>query len=239
MKGTRLNRYLSICGVTSRRKADVMISDGRVTVNGSKVTQLGFRVDPEKDQVSVDGNPVLAERKRYIKFYKPRYTVTTLAKKEGKKKSISDLISGISERVYPVGRLDFDVEGLLILTNDGELAQRIHHPGNMVRKTYLAKVEGSLSEDIMDSIREGKELEDGFVKPDDASMINSDTLKISFHEGKKHLVKRYLAAFGHPVSYLKRTSVGGINLGNLQTGCWTDLSGEELRTIRNSAGLEQ
>lgn len=238
MTEIRLNRYLSICGVTSRRKADELISAGRVSVNGSPVTELGSKIDPSKDNVFVDDVEVREERKRYIKLNKPRFTVTTLAEREGDKRTIKDLLSGIHERVYPVGRLDFDAEGLLLLTNDGELAQRIHHPGNLVSKVYLARVSGTLSGKELREICSGARLEEGFVKPDNAELLDNNTVKISFHEGKKHLVKRYLASFGFPVEYLKRTGIDGINLGKLTRGEWRDLTKQELRTIKRSAGLE-
>lgn len=237
MKEIRLNRYLSICGVTSRRKADEMISDGRVIVNGKKVTELGFRIDPGTDTVLVDDVPVFAEQKRYIKLNKPRFMVTTLAEREGDKKTIHSLLKGVGERVYPVGRLDFDAEGLLLLTNDGKLAQKIHHPANRVSKIYLAKVEGTVSEKTIREILKGTSLDEGFVKPDDAVMVDNTTVRIAFREGKKHLVKRFLASFGHPVIYLRRTEIGGINLGKLQKGRWKDLSREEIWTIKKSAGL--
>ncbi len=238
MSEIRLNRYLSICGVTSRRKADELISAGRVSVNGNPVRELGSKIDPEKDNVFVDDMEVKKETKRYIKFNKPRFTVTTLADREGDKKTIKNLLSGIRQRVYPVGRLDFDAEGLLLLTNDGELAQKIHHPANLVTKVYIARVRGKLSEREIRDIRKGATLEEGFVTPDNAELLDGNTIKISFHEGKKHLVKRYLGSFGFPVEYLKRTGIDGINLGKLPVGKWKDLTREELRTIKISAGLE-
>lgn len=227
-----------MCGVTSRRKADLLIEQGRVTVNGKQVTGLGYMIDPAKDDVHVDNIRVEAERKRYIKFNKPRFTVTSLANSEGNKETITKLLSGINERVYPVGRLDYDVEGLLLLTNDGKLAQKIHHPKNNVSKVYIATVRGKPSKKHIGSMERGASLEEGIVKPDSVELIGESTVRISFHEGKKHLVKRFLSGFGFPVVHLKRTAIGGINLGRLETGQWKDLTTQELKTIKSAANLE-
>ena len=238
MPEIRINRYLSICGVTSRRKADDLITAGRVRVNGNKVNELGTKIDPSSDLVTVDNINVSPEKKKYIKLYKPPGYVTTLSRSERGKNTIQDLISGIGVRVYPVGRLDYDVEGLILLTNDGYLAHRIHHPANRVTKIYNAEVEGELSQDKIRVMKKGKKLTEGFVKPDAVVKNGRSSLTISFHEGKKHLVKRYLAGFGHPVKKLKRTEIGGIKLGNIKKGEWKELTSRELKTIMDSATLE-
>jgi len=238
MPEIRINRYLSMCGVTSRRKADDLISAGRVRINGMKAQEPGIKIDPANDLVTVDNINVSPEKKKYLKLNKPAGYITSLSETERGRNTILELISDIGARVYPVGRLDYDVEGLIILTNDGFLAQRIHHPSNRVTKTYNAQVQGSITEEEIEGMSKGKELEEGFVKPDGVKKTGRSSLIISFHEGKKHLVKRYLADFGHPVTGLIRTGIGGVKLGNLKKGKWKELTAAELKTIKAAAALE-
>ncbi len=238
----RLNRYLSMCGVTSRRKADQLIKEGRVRVNGEVVRNLGVKIDPELDKVEVDGKEIKPPRKRYIILNKPSGYLTQLGKSESGKKTIEELLEGVKERVFPVGRLDYNTEGLLILTNDGELANRILHPRYKLPKVYLALVKGRVSKNTLRKMRGGKELEDGFAEPDEVRIVRyegDDTLlEIVFHEGRKHLVKRYLAAFGHRVIKLKRIAVGPLRLGKLPPGKWRDLTQRELRELFKAVGLK-
>ncbi len=238
----RINKFLSEAGVASRRKAERLVLEGRVKVNGQVVRSLGTKVDPERDVVEVDGKVVKPQKKRYIILNKPCCYLTQLGKSPDGRKTIEELIKDIPERVFPVGRLDYNTEGLLILTNDGELANRILHPRYKLPKVYLALVEGKVSVNTLKKMRKGTELEDGFAKPDDIRIVRyegKDTLlEVVFHEGRKHLVKRYLAKFGHRVKRLKRIAIGPLKLGKLPPGKWRDLSDGELALLFKAVGLK-
>jgi 23S rRNA pseudouridine2605 synthase len=222
-----------MCGVASRRKADQIVSEGRVRVNGLVVKELGHRIDTEKDTIEVGGEFIRPERKRYIVLNKPPLYLTTL-KQEGKK-TIRELIKDIPERVYPVGRLDYDTEGLLILTNDGEIANSIIHPRYKMPKVYVALVRGKVERKTLERMRAGIQLEDGFARPDRAKIIGYEAqntlIEITFHEGRNRLVKRFLLKFEHPVLKLKRIAVGPVKLGALPRGRWRDMTNEELRAL--------
>lgn len=237
----RLNRFLSECGITSRRKADNLIKAGRITVNGEVVRTLGSVVDETADTVALDGKPVRKERKRYVMLNKPPFYLTSLKSMEEGKKTITSFLGDINQRVYPVGRLDYDSEGLLILTNDGELANRIHHPRYKVVKTYLAEVSGEMPSDLETVLGEGTEIENRFTKPDSVRVLQVSAgrarASISFHEGRKHLVKKYFEAFGLRVARLKRISCGNVRLGELKKGEWRDLNPGEIRNLRRMTGL--
>lgn len=237
----RLNRFLSECGITSRRKADNLIKAGRITVNGEVVRTLGSVVDETADTVALDGKPVHKERKRYVMLNKPPFYLTSLKSMEDGKKTITSFLGGIEQRVYPVGRLDYDSEGLLILTNDGELANRIHHPRYKVAKTYLAEVSGEMPDDLEAVLGEGSEIEERFTRPDSVGVLETSArrarVSISFHEGRKHLVKKYFEALGLRVTRLKRISCGNVRLGELGKGAWRDLNPGELRSLRKMTGL--
>ncbi len=231
-----------MCGVSSRRKADQLIKEGRVKVNGQVVRDLGVKIDPELDRVEVDGKEVRPLRKRYIILNKPCCYLTQLGKSQSGKKTIEELIKDIPERVFPVGRLDYNTEGLLILTNDGELANRVLHPRYKLPKVYLALVKGKVSKNTLKKMKRGIELEDGFAVPDDVRIVryegDNTLLEITFHEGRKHIVKRFLASFGHPVIKLKRIAIGPLTLGKLPPGKWRDLSERELRQLFSAVGLK-
>lgn len=237
----RLNKYLSACGVASRRKADEIIEAGKVRVNGCTVNELGFSIDPEKDTVEVGARIIKPERKRYIALNKPRLYLTTLGDGEGRR-TIEDLIKDVPERVYPVGRLDYDAEGLLILTNDGEVANRILHPRYKLTKIYVVLVKGRVAEKTIGEMKKGALLEDGYVKPDYIKVARFESdgtfVQAAFHEGRKHIVKRFLTEFSHSVLRLKRIAVGPIKLGKLERGKWKDISAEELRALKNACGFE-
>ncbi len=237
----RLNRFLSKCGITSRRKADNLIKAGRITVNGEVVSTLGSVVDELADAVLLDGKPVRTERKRYLMLNKPPFYLTSLKSMEDGKKTITSFLGEIEQRVYPVGRLDYDSEGLLILTNDGELANRIHHPKYMVVKTYLAEVSGEMPDNLEAVLKDGAEVEGRFTKPDSVDVLKTSSqrvrVSISFHEGRNHLVKKYFEAFGLKAARLKRISCGNVRLGELAKGTWRDLNPGELRSLRRMAGL--
>ncbi len=237
----RLNRFLSKCGITSRRKADNLIKAGRITVNGEVVSTLGSVVDEFADAVLLDGKPVRTERKRYLMLNKPPFYLTSLKSMEDGKKTITSFLGDIEQRVYPVGRLDYDSEGLLILTNDGELANRIHHPKYMVVKTYLAEVLGEMPDNLEAVLKDGAEVEGRFTKPDSVDVLKTSSqrvrVSISFHEGRKHLVKKYFEVFGLRAARLKRISCGNVRLGELGRGMWRDLNAGELRNLRKMTGL--
>jgi 23S rRNA pseudouridine2605 synthase len=234
----RLNRYLSMCGISSRRSADELIISGKVRVNGVLVNELGYRIDTETDDVKVGRKTLRIAPKRYILLNKPGFYLTALGRGEGNKKTIDELITGIPERVYPVGRLDYDTEGLLILTNDGELANKILHPSYELSKVYQAVVRGKVNRDTLRKMKRGAELEDGYAMPDDIKVVKYDdketVIEIAFHEGRNRLVKRFLTHFGHPVLRLRRISVGPIKLGNLPSGKWRELTKNEILTLENA-----
>jgi 23S rRNA pseudouridine2605 synthase len=230
----RLQKVLAEMGIASRRKAEELILEGRVTVNG-KPAVLGMKADPLKDHIKLDGRLLTKpERKVYMMFYKPRGVVTSLHDPEGRP-TVKEYLSGIRQRVYPVGRLDFDTEGLLLLTNDGDFAHRVLHPSKQVPKTYLAKVKGVLEEDELEKLRKGVKLEDGLTAPAKVKRIRAlqmnSWIEITIHEGRKRQVRRMLDKVGHPVIHLKRTKVGGIELGPLRPGELRHLSQEEIKRI--------
>ncbi len=234
----RLNRYLSACGVASRRKAEEIILQGRVKVNGIVVKDLGWKVDPDRDVVEVDDRQVKPQRFVYVILNKPCCYLTALGKSKDGKRTIEDLIKDLPVRVFPAGRLDYNTQGLLILTNDGELANRIMHPRYKLPKFYNALVEGRVSIETLSKMKEGATLEDGFAKPVEVKVLryedNKTLLEIVFHEGRKHIVKRFLAHFGHRVLRLKRTAMGPIKLGNLPPGKWRYLKNDELILLKRA-----
>jgi 23S rRNA pseudouridine2605 synthase len=222
-----------MCGISSRRNADQLLKEGKVRVNGLVIKELGHRIDTENDTIEIGGEFIRPERKRYIVLNKPPLYLTTL-KQEGKR-TIRELIKDIPERVYPVGRLDYDTEGLLILTNDGEIANAIIHPRYKMPKVYVALVKGRIERKTLENMTAGARLEDGFAKPDRIKIIryeNQNTLvEITFHEGRNRLVKRFLLKFDHPVLKLKRIAVGPVKLGALPRGRWRDMTDEELKIL--------
>jgi len=240
MGKVRLNKFLADAGVCARRKADRLIEEGRVRVNGS-VARVGMLIDPQKDRVEVDGKPVKPVKKRYLIFNKPCCVLTQLGRDPRGRKTLDEFLKNLPERVYPVGRLDYNTTGLLILTNDGELAQRILHPRYKLPKVYLALVEGRVHPKTLKEMKKGTELEDGFAKPDAVRLVryegNDTLLEITFHEGRKHIVKRYLAKFGHRVKRLHRTRVGPIELGKLSPGKMREMTRAELNRLRAAVGL--
>lgn len=240
-EGTRLQKVLAAAGIGSRRACEQLITDGRVMVDGHVVTELGVRVDPLSQTVHVDGERVqLDESRVYLAFNKPVGVVTTMSDELGRL-NIGDYVAGRPERLFHVGRLDADTEGLLILTNDGDLAHRLQHPAHGVLKTYVAEVPGPIAKDLGKRLREGIELDDGPVAVDSFRIIDSRPgkaiVEVILHEGRKHIVRRMLEEVGHPVLSLVRTQVGPITLGSTKSGRWRALSRDEIGKLYKAAGL--
>jgi 23S rRNA pseudouridine2605 synthase len=232
----RLQKVIAGAGLSSRRKAEAMIAEGRVTVNGQVMRMPGARVDPERDHVKVDGRHLKAkEPYAYLILNKPKGYVSSLSDPEGRP-TISDLLPGVRLRVFPVGRLDFDSEGMLLLTNHGELAQALLHPRYHVSKVYLVKVKSVLTDEEIRRLERGVQLEDGLTSPAVVQKIRKATenswLEITIHEGRKHQIKRMLETVGHPVIKLKRVQFGPIILGDLPPGHHRYLSDREANSLR-------
>jgi 23S rRNA pseudouridine2605 synthase len=229
--GVRLQKVLAAAGVASRRACEIMISEGRVEVNGRLVVEQGTRVDPDRDVIRVDGSRIPPPRRhQYLVLNKPRGIVSTLADPEGRR-TLAEFLPG-RERLFHVGRLDTDSEGLLILTNDGEFAHRLVHPSYEVPKTYLAEVAGVVNQATLRRLRGGISLDDGPVRPTGVTLVSTGTdrslIKITVHEGRNHIVRRTMEAVGHPVRRLSRTGIGPVRLGNLKVGEVRDLTRDEL-----------
>jgi len=242
MSPVRLQKYLAACGAGSRRACETLITAGRVTING-RVAELGAVVNPETDIVTVDGRPARPEsRKVYILLHKPADVVTTARDPQGRK-TVLDCVSGTRERVFPVGRLDADVEGVLLLTNDGELAYRLTHPRYGVKKVYHARVSGRFSARAAKALRSGVLLEDGPTAPAEVRVLREmDTwtdIELTLHEGRKREVKRMCAAVGHPIIRLRRLAFAGLSLAGLRRGEWRHLTDEEVRKLREITGLDR
>ena len=224
----RLNAYLARAGVASRRAADELIKAGRVTVNGEP-GQLNTFVR-SRDRVELDGNRVGLQPLTYVLLHKPAGTVTTARDPQGRR-TVVDLVDHPA-RVVPVGRLDADTTGALLLTNDGELAHRLAHPRYEVEKVYEARVEGEPSQEALERLEAGIDLDDGPTAPAGARLINRSTVELSIHEGRKHQVKRMLAAVGHPVTHLHRSRYAGLTLEGLEPGAWRELEPSEVDQLR-------
>jgi 23S rRNA pseudouridine2605 synthase len=235
----RLQRFLAECGIASRREAETFIIDGQVFVNGTVAT-LGDRVDVDNDEIHLNGKQVSRNKKIYLVLHKPRGVITS-AKDTSNRRTVIDCLEGLRTRVYPVGRLDMDVSGTLILTNDGELAFRLTHPKFEVDKLYFAKVEGIVEETAIGRLEAGVRLKDGPVHPAKVTirkvLENSTLITLSIHEGRKHLVKRMCAAVGHPVQSLKRIAVASVRVDGLAPGEWRYLYDSELEGLRKVTGL--
>ncbi|MGV1008564.1 MAG: pseudouridine synthase [Dermatophilaceae bacterium] len=239
--GVRLQKLLAGAGIGSRRACEGLIAAGRVSVDGAVITELGVRIDPVRRVVHVDGERVqLDDTRVYLAFHKPVGVVSTMSDERGRP-SVGDYVGGRSERLFHVGRLDADTEGLLLLTNDGELAHRLAHPAYEVRKTYVAQVPGPLPRDLGRRLRSGVELDDGPVTVDSFRVLDSAPgkalVEVVLHEGRKHIVRRLLAAVGHPVQSLVRTQVGPVDLGSLKPGKTRRLTGQEIGRLHAVAGL--
>jgi 23S rRNA pseudouridine2605 synthase len=230
--GERLQKVLARVGLGSRRVCEDLIAEGRVRVNGV-VAELGRRVDPDHDLVTVDGAPIgIRPGLVHYLLNKPAGVVTTASDPQGRP-TVVELVPA-EPRVFPVGRLDLDTEGLLLLTNDGELAHRIAHPSHGVEKEYLAQVEGRPSRGALRRLREGVELDDGITAPAQASLVEPSLVRLVIHEGRNRQVRRMLDAVGHPVVRLIRTRIGPIADDRLRPGSWRELSADELRALERA-----
>lgn len=239
-EGIRLQKVLSQAGVASRRAGEIMIDEGRVEVNGRIVTEQGMRVDPERDTIRVDGARIPAPRRHmYLLLNKPRGVVSTMDESQDRG-TLAQYVPR-HQRLYHVGRLDTDTEGLIILTNDGEFAHRLAHPSYEVRKTYLVETEGVMDNKTLRRLEKGLRLDDGPIKPDRVKLVSrgpSRTLvQITLHTGRNRIVRRMMDSVGHPVRRLARIGIGPVRLGDLASGDTRELTREELGTLLDIIGM--
>lgn len=236
----RLQKVLAQAGIASRRKCEEYITSGRVTVNDVQVKELGVKVNPGSDVIKVDGRPIKAQKKIYLMLNKPKGVITSANDPEGRK-VVTDFLPGVKERVYPVGRLDYDTEGLLILTNDGEFANLLTHPKHHVPRTYHATVKGNLHGSVLDKLKAGVKLDDGMTAPAEADYydINPDknetVVEITIFEGRNRQVRRMFEAVHHPVIRLRRVMFGPLALMGLPRGKYRSLTQQEVDALREEA----
>lgn len=240
--GVRLQKVLAAAGIASRRASEILIDEGRVEVNGQIVTGQGMRVDPERDVVRVDGSRIPPPRRHvYAVFNKPRGVVSTMDDPEGRP-TLSEYLVGRKDRLFHVGRLDTDTEGLLILTNDGDFAHKLAHPSFEVPKTYLAEVTGVVNTATVKRLKNGIMLEDGPLTPSAVKLMSvsgeRSMVRITLTEGRNRIVRRTMEAVGHPVRRLSRIGIGPVRLGNLAVGTLRDLTREELGALLDLTSRE-
>ena len=236
----RINKYIASSGCCSRRKADQLIKLGKVKLNGKLIFEPGIKIDPLKDKVEVNGRLIKPQRKKvYIKLYKPRKILTQIGKDKFGRKTLTELLKevGIYENVFPIGRLDYDTEGLLILTNDGELANIIMHPKNKIPKRYIVEVKGRVNLKSFNRMKRGIFLDDGeFLVPDKLNILkkkrSSTVIDITIHSGQKRVIRRFMKTFNYPVVNLKRIQIGNIDIENLKSGEWKYISENELESFK-------
>lgn len=231
----RLQKYMAMCGVAARRKCEEIIAAGRVAVNGETITQMGTQVE-DGDVVTLDGRVITPEEeKRYILYHKPAGEVTTVSDDKGRE-TVMDRFADFPVRLYPVGRLDYDSEGLLLLTNDGALTERMLHPSHLVEKTYLARVTGQVSPEALCRLRGGVMLDDHKTAPAKARIVKEETFAtvvlVTIHEGRNRQVRRMFEELGHKVLQLRRVRFGPLELGDLPRGKWRELTAEEVRRLQ-------
>ncbi|QDR80754.1 pseudouridine synthase [Sporomusa termitida] len=233
----RLQKVIAHAGIASRRDAEEIITAGRVTVNGKVVTELGTKIEPRRDRVAVDGKLLKAEKYVYLLLNKPKGVLTTLEDPQGRK-TVADIVAKIPERIYPVGRLDYNTEGLLVMTNDGDITHALTHPSHEISKTYLAKVEGFPPEEKLDKLRVGIKLEDGVTAPAKINIVDIDrekkltTLEIIIYEGKNRQIRRMCEAIGYPVKNLKRIQYAFLTLEGLRRGQYRLLLPREVEELK-------
>jgi 23S rRNA pseudouridine2605 synthase len=236
----RLQKILSRAGVSSRRAAEKMIAEGRISVNRTVVVEPGTKADPQKDEIRLDGRLISLETERiYLMLHKPKGYVTTLSDPQGRP-IVTDLLNGVAARVYPVGRLDYDSEGLLILTNDGEFAQRLQHPRYGIPKTYRVKVEGRILKGELKALENGIDLPDGRFAPAEVQLEKTNPgstwLTITITDGRNRVIRRAFDSIGHPVARLLRVAVADITLASLREGAWRLLTPREVERLLVLAG---
>ena len=232
----RLNKYIADAGVTSRRGADSLIEAGRVKVNGKLVTELGFKVD-EKSKVEVDGETIAtSSSKTYLALYKPRGVLSTMFDPDGRP-SLAELVDFRKERLFHVGRLDKDSDGLILLTNDGDVTFRATHPSYGLEKTYLVQFEGELPRDAKSILTKGVELEDGIARVTGYKELPNNWVELKIHEGRYHIIRRLMDAIGVKVLRLVRSQFGPILLGDLKEGRWRDLNDVEVAYLYKALAL--
>lgn len=241
MSGVRLQKLIAEAGLASRRASERLISEGRVTVNGRVVRELGARAVPGRDDIRVDGAPLPRPEPRvYLLLHKPKGCVTTLKDPQGRP-TVRDFLQGVKERVYPVGRLDFDVDGPLVFTNHGELAHRLMHPSREVEKVYVAVVKGRITPGKAARLESGITLKDGPTARAGARIIDAteekSVVELAIHEGRRRQVKRMFKALENPVLDLKRTSFAGLDVTGLAPGEYRRLEGREVEMLKRLAGL--
>ena len=237
----RLQKYLSMCAVASRRKAEELIAQGKVKVNG-KVAQIGDKISPKHDTVTVSGRKIVGSRKHYyIMLHKPRGYITTMDDEMGRK-CVAELVRDVGARVYPVGRLDKDSEGLLLMTNDGEFANHMTHPSKHIPKTYRVTVRPDVTEDMLTAFATGMEIDGRITVPADAHIIekqdNRVVMEIVLYEGRNRQIRKMCESLGLEVARLKRTSMGSLKLGMLPPGKWRELKEDEVHKLMVSSGMK-
>lgn len=236
----RLQKYLSQAGIASRRASEHLILKGRVKINGITVKELGTKINPESDIIEVDGKICdIKHNYIYLLLNKPTGIITSVKDPFGRP-TVLQLLEGVKERVFPVGRLDKDTSGLLLLTNDGDLTYKLTHPKFKVFKTYIARIKGTIKEKEIKALKEGIMLEDGLTSPAKIKIIkicnNSTIIELKIYEGRNRQVRRMCAAIGHPVISLKRTEIGKLSLKGLKVGQWRYLNQEEINYIKKLKG---
>jgi len=235
----RLQKLLAAAGIASRRKAELLILQGRVAMDGRTVTRLGEKADPLQSEITLDGRPLRFQHKVYILLNKPTGTITSLAD-PFRRPLVMDLVREVKENLRPVGRLDADTEGLLLLTNDGELAYRLTHPRWGVEKVYHAQVKGKPGAAALRRLRQGVELAEGITAPARVKILRAQTgtalVEMSIHTGWRRQVRRMLEAVGHPATSLRRVQFGPLRLGNLPRGKWRRLNPVEVEALRRAVG---
>lgn len=232
----RLQKYLALCGVASRRNAEKMIADGKVMVNGQTVREMGVQIDEEHDKVLVEGSEIHPEaEKHYIAYNKPIGEVTTVSDPEGRA-TVMDKFRDYPVRLFPVGRLDYDSEGLLLLTNDGDLMNRLLHPSHEVTKTYLTRASNVVTPEEIRTLKNGVMIDGRLTSPAQVRLIRTEAfctvLLISIHEGRNRQVRKMLEAVGHQVVHLRRVGFGPVSLNDLPLGQWRSLTEEEIRKLK-------
>jgi pseudouridine synthase len=237
----RLNKFLSRAGISSRREADRLITEGRIKVNNRVVKELGYKIDDQKDSIEIDGRKVNKEQTLiYLMINKPKGYLVTLKDAFGRP-TVMNLVSNLKRRVFPVGRLDYDSEGLLLLTNDGELTYRLTHPSYNIKKTYLAKVKGEPGSVKLSKLEKGIVLDGKKTAPAKVTLLESNPkrslLRVEIHEGRKREVRRMFEFIGHRVLKLVRVDFAGLKMGKLKSGTWRFLRQQEIKKLKEQVNL--